>query len=91
MDIQISPHQLKIIIREAAEMGAIHALIKAGKLKPYLKKSEAFRKYGRANIEHWAENGLITIRKDGDHSAVWRIDRLEVEAIVKSIGLLGYL
>lgn len=91
MDIQISTHQLKLIIQEAAEMGAIQALTKAGKLKPYLKKSEAFRKYGRANIEQWAEKGLITVRKDGDHSAAWRIDRLEVEAIVKSIDLLRFL
>lgn len=91
MDIQISTHQLKIIIREAAEMGAVMALTKAGKIKPYLKKSEAFRKYGRVNIEKWADQGLITIRKDGDHSAAWRIDRLEVEAIVKSIELLRYI
>ena len=91
MDFQISAHQLKLIIQQAAELGAIQALIKAGKLKPYLKKSEAFRKYGRANIEHWAENGLITVRKDGDHSAPWRIDRLEVEAIVKSIVILRFL
>ena len=91
MDFKISTHQLKLIIQEAAEMGAIQALTKAGKLKPYLKKSEAFRKYGRANIEHWAADGLLTIRKDGDHSAVWRIDRLEVEAIAKSISLLRYL
>lgn len=91
MNIQISTHQLKLIIQEAAEMGAIQALTKAGKLKPYLKKTEAFRKYGRANIEQWAENGLITIRKDGGHSAAWRIDRMEVEAIVKSIDLLRFL
>lgn len=91
MDFIISSHQLKLIIRDAAEMGAIQALTKAGKLKPYLKKSEAFRKYGRANIEQWAEKGLITVRKDGDFSASWRIDRMEVEAIVKSIDLLRYL
>ena len=91
MDFEISSHQLKIIIQEAAEMGAILALAKVGKLKPYLKKSEAFRKYGRANIENWVENGLIAIRKDGSHSAGWRIDRLEVEAIVKSISILKYI
>jgi hypothetical protein len=83
MDFQISSHQLKIIIQEAAEIGAIQALTKVGKLKPYLKKSEAFRKYGRANIENWVAKGLLTIRKDGDHSAVWRIDRMEVESNCK--------
>jgi hypothetical protein len=91
MNIQISPHHLKLIICKAAEMGAIQALTKAGKLKPYLKKSEAFRKYGRSNIEHWAKIGFITIRKDGGHSARWRIDRMEVEAVVKSFDLLRYL
>jgi hypothetical protein len=91
MDLQLTTHQLKIIIRGSAEMGAVIALTKAGKLKPYLKKSEAFRKYGRANIERWIDDGLITIRKDGDHSAVWRIDRIEVEAIARSIELLRYI
>ncbi len=83
-DLQISPRQLRFIIEQAAEMGACLALTRTGKLRPYLKKSEAFRKYGRPNIEHWIEEGLVTPRKDGGHSATWRIDRIEVEAIVKA-------
>ncbi len=91
MNVEISTFLLQLIIEQAAELGAIRALVKAGKLKPYLKKSEAFRLYKRVNIEQWIENGLITPRKDGDDSAAWRIDRLEVEAIVKSEILLRYL
>lgn len=91
MELQLSTHQLKMLIREAAEMGAILALTQTGKLKPYLKKSEAFRKYGRRQVEHWVDQGLITIRKDGDHSAAWRIDRLELEAIARSSELLRFL
>jgi hypothetical protein len=91
MDSQISTHQLKLIIAEAAEMGAVMAMIKTGKVRPYMKKSEAFRKYGRANIEKWIEQGLISVRKDGNHSATWRIDRIEVEAITRSVTLLKYL
>jgi len=34
---------VQIIIRLAAELGAIQAMISTGKLKPYLKKSEAFK------------------------------------------------
>jgi hypothetical protein len=37
MEFQITPHQLKKIICEAAELGAIMALTRAGKLRPYLK------------------------------------------------------
>jgi hypothetical protein len=85
--MELSNHQLKTIIRAAAEMGAKIALEKVGRLKPYLKKSEAFRLYGRRKIEHWIEEGMITPRKDGNHSATWRIERIEVEAIVKAMEL----
>lgn len=91
MDLLIAPHQLRFLIEQAAAMGAELALTRAGKLKPYLKKSEAFRLYGRANIENWVEEGLIAPRKDGDHSACWRIERFEVEAIVKAKFLLQRL
>lgn len=91
MEEVISRHQLRQVCQVAAELGAIAALVKTGKLKPYLSKAEAFRAYGRANIEHWINEGHITPRKDGDHSAHWRVDRLEVEAIVKSMAILRYL
>lgn len=91
MDIQISTHLLGILLEQTAEMGAIHALTQCGYLKPYLKKSEAFRQFGRKNVEHWIEAGLVTPRKDGDHSATWRLERLELEAIAKADSLLIYL
>ena len=91
MDLQIAPHQLRFLLEQAAAMGAQLALSRAGKLRPYLKKAEAFRLYGRNDVEHWIEEGLITPRKDGDHSACWRIERMEVEAIVKATLLLQIL
>lgn len=90
MDIDISVFQLKILLQSAAEMGAVLALAKTAKLKVYLKKSEAFKLYGRANVENWILEGLITPRKDGDHSASWRIDRMELEAIHVAIELGRY-
>jgi hypothetical protein len=86
--MELSPIQLELIINEAAELGAIAALTKAGNIKPYLKKSQAFKVYGRNTVEHWLEAGLITPRKDGDHSAAWRLDRIELEALSKSTKLL---
>jgi hypothetical protein len=75
----------------AAELGALKALITTGQLKPYLKKSEAFRRYGRKNVEHWISQGLLTPRKDGGHSAGWRIDRLEAAIIDQAKQLLHFL
>lgn len=91
MNILLTDHQLGLLLRDAAEMGAKLALSKIGKIKPYLNKSEAFRRYGRKNIERWIDQGLITPRKDGNQSAAWRIDRIEVEAIRKSFDALLYI
>jgi hypothetical protein len=74
-----------------AELGAIQALVKTGQLRPYLKKSEAFRQFGRKKVEDWIRDGLITPRKDGGHSAAWRIDRLEIECLAKAIYMTRYL
>ena len=91
MTIQITPFQLELLLQNAAELGSIHTLAKLGKIKLYLKKAEAFRLYGRLNVETWIEKGLITPRKDGDDSAAWRIDRMELEAIHRAKNLLRYL
>jgi len=79
------------LLQVGAELGAMQALISTGKLKPYITKAQAFRLYGRKNIERWLNEGLLTPRKDGDHSAGWRIDRLELELIVKARFLLQHL
>jgi hypothetical protein len=88
--MEISPLLLELLTKEAAELGAISTLVKTGKLKPFLKKTEAFKLFGRNNVEHWLERGLITKRKDGTHSAAWRLDRLELEIIVRATTLLKY-
>jgi hypothetical protein len=91
MEIQINIHTLEKLLAEAAEMGARDALSRIGKLRPYLKKSEAFRLYGRRNVEHWIMEGLVTARKDGGHSASWRIERLEIDAVNKAKNLIRFL
>ncbi|SDF95030.1 hypothetical protein SAMN05421827_102224 [Pedobacter terrae] len=91
MNILLTDYQLGILLRNAAEMGAKLVLSRTGKIKPYLNKSEAFRRYGRKNIERWIDQGLITPRKDGNQSAAWRIDRIEVEAIQKSLDAMLYI
>jgi hypothetical protein len=91
MDYQISSHHLALIIQAAAELGAKAALSATGKLKPYLTKAEAFRQYNRSAVEKWIEQGLITPRKDGNYSACWRINRLELDAIATAQKLLQFL
>jgi len=82
--MEITPFQLRLIAEAAAELGALSAMIQTGKVKPYLNKSEAFKSFGRATVENWIKAGMITVRKDGDHSATWRIGRFEIELLSKS-------
>jgi len=89
--MELSNFQLEKLLGEVAELGALIALVKAGNIKPYIKKSEAFRKYGRKEVEQWIDKGFITPRKDGDQSAPWRIDRIEIETIRKSQILFQFL
>lgn len=89
--IELADHTLILLLQKAAELGAKQTLCRTGKLKPYLSKSQAFRKYGRANIEQWIDLGLITPHKDGDHSAAWRIERIEADAIRHAKEILMYI
>ena len=91
MDITLSAQHLSTLLEQAAEMGAKLALSRLGHLKPYLKKSEAYRLFGRAKVENWIESGLVQPHKDGDHSAAWRLNRLELEAVSKANDVLIYL
>ncbi len=81
----------QLYLQTGAELGALIVLIKTGQIKPYITKAQAFRLYGRKNIERWLDEGLLMPRKDGNHSAGWRIDRLEAELIVKARFLLQHL
>lgn len=85
------PFFMEKILQVAAELGALHALIETGQLKPYLKKSEAFRLYGRNRVEHWIGENAIKPHKDGNHSAAWRIDRMEIALLAAANELLPYL
>ena len=90
-EFSCAPYVLQEIINESAAMGTIIALVATGVIKPYLKKAEAFRKFGRYRVEQWIESGVITIRKDGSRSAAWRIDRLEIEALASAEKLRRWL
>lgn len=76
---------------DAAELGATKALMDAGVLKPYLKLREAQRLYGKAVVNRWISEGLITTIKDGERTASVRIDRLEIQTVAKTCNRATYL
>jgi hypothetical protein len=89
MEISI-PH-LRVLLSEAAELGATRALAQAGAIKPYIKKSDAFRLYGKTTVESWIKAGLILPKRDGEFSTAWRLDRTELEVLAKSNNWKAYV
>lgn len=87
----ITDFQLTYILEQATGLATIETMIKLGHIKSYVNKSEAFRLYGRNNILSWMDQGLITPIKDGQYSAVYRMDRLDLEIISRSIQVLRIL
>lgn len=51
------------------------AIIKAHK-KPYICQNEAFRRFGRANVERWKSFGLITPLKRGERKVEYNLNTL---------------
>jgi hypothetical protein len=90
MDITMPKHILMALLQDAAELGASAVLAKSGILKPYISKSDAYRMYGESAVDRWIAEGLVTPRKDGGHSAKWRIDRQEIEAVAKASNRPSY-
>lgn len=76
---------------EAAEVGAMKALIDADILKPDMSLREAQRKYGIAIVNRWIKEKLITVRKDGPRNSKTRIDRVTIEAVAKASNRATYI
>lgn len=81
---------LGTLLQDAAALGSESTLVELGILKAHLSQSEAFRTYGRANVERWIKEGLIEPIKDGPHSAKVRLDRVKLKAIANTANRAFY-
>ncbi|HEY0055402.1 MAG TPA: hypothetical protein VGB63_08605 [Pedobacter sp.] len=91
MMISISVSHLASLLRDAARLGADQALTELDLKQPYMNKSTAIKKYGKANFEQWIAQGLVKPHRDGNDSAQYRINRAEIEAVASADNRAGYL
>jgi len=68
---------------DAAEAGARKALIDVGVISPTMNMTEAYRIFGRRNVDKWVRMGLVHKIKDGDKNHAVRIDRMEITGVAK--------
>ncbi len=90
MDVLLTLDELSKIIADASELGAKRALISTGALKAFLSASQAYKIYGRSNVDRWIKEGLISPQKDGDKNTAVRLDRMLLESIAASSNRISF-
>lgn len=89
--IEITNVELTRLMSEASEIGAQKALVAVGALSPNISKQEAYKLYGRTDVDRWIKEGHLVANKDGNHSAKCRIDRVKIAELSKKSNRHTYL
>jgi hypothetical protein len=79
------------MLRVAAGRGAYEALKETGG-KPTIRKAEAYRIYGRSNVDRWIHEKLLTpISVSGGSSTNAVLDRQQLQIIAGNSNRITYL
>lgn len=79
------------LLKNAAEQGASNALTESGQLQEQLTKAEAYRLYGRGNVDRWISEGLISPTTSKGNRSRKCLDRKTLEAVAASSNRITYL
>lgn len=83
--------ELSFVLHEAVSKGTDEALQIANALPDTLTKAQAYRIYGRCDVDRWIQEGLIhPVRKQNCNSKKF-IDRLKLEAVARASNRSTYL
>ena len=77
-------NELTSILKIAAKAGAEKALAGSGALPDGITKAEAYRHFGRGNVDRWLQEGLIQVSNKN-------IDRTKLEAVAAASNRRTYL
>ncbi len=83
-------YKLAQMLQGAAELGGIVALTEVGKLKPYLSKAEAYRKYGRGKVDNWIKMGAVEEHQDFPGAKV-NLCRKQLASVASSQNLVQFI
>lgn len=79
------------LLKNATEKGASNALLQSGHLQGQLSKAEAYRLFGRGNVDRWISEKLIDPTHCSERSSRKFLDRKKLEAIAASSNRVTYL
>lgn len=91
-DTMTAPRRwLSQLLRDAAAEGARKVLQEAGLPKAWVSKSEAYRQYGRYQVDRWIAEGLFAPKRGRVFITASKIDRERLEAIAAASNRNTYL
>ncbi|RZJ23712.1 MAG: hypothetical protein EON51_02205 [Acinetobacter sp.] len=79
------------ILKDAVNSGATKALAENYVTPQFLIKAEAYRLYGRSNIDRWIKEGLIDLVTSGDGLNKKIMIKKKLDAIAASSNRITYL
>jgi len=82
--------ELAMLLKNAAEQGTAKAINEERSVPDRLTKADAYRLYGRSNVDRWLREGLISAQQPTDTSQIF-LDRSELEAVAASSNRITYL
>lgn len=83
--------EMVLLVKQSAWNGAETALAENTSLSDKITKSEAYRRYGRTNVDRWFQEGLLKPAVTADKKSQKSIDRKKLEAIAASSNRITYL
>ncbi|NGF58253.1 hypothetical protein G5B00_17250 [Parapedobacter sp. SGR-10] len=82
--------ELATLLKNAAEQGTANAIKQERPVPDQLTKADAYRLYGRSNVDRWLREGLILAQQPTDTSQIF-LDRSELEVVAASSNRITYL
>lgn len=64
--------------------------VECGLRKPYLSLNQCYKRWGRKTVNRWADEGLITIIKDGTGTSKCRVLRERIELVASMSNRASY-
>lgn len=82
--------ELATLLKNAAEQGTANAFREERPVPGRLTKAEAYRLYGRSNVDRWLREGLLSAPQATGTSQIL-LDRSELEAVAAASNRISYL
>lgn len=83
--------EFSFLLKDAVIGGTDKALMESGQLPDTVTKAQAFRLFGRSNVERWIAEGLVNPVKQRGNSSKKFIDRLKLESVARASNRTTYL